>query len=299
MLVQPDTGRIVVDGRDVSALSGHALRLAQREIGMVFERDNLLPNRTVRDNIALPLEFKGSHKAEIRAQADMLINLLSLTEIEHAYPTEISGVQRQRVGIARALATNPKVLLCDEPTSGLDSEGTKSILSLLKVINAAFGVTVVLVSKDLQVVKEIADRVAVLEHGELVELGSTFDVFTKPEHAITQSLVRSATRSEMPEFLKVRIGESRSAGEHLVIRITFTGPAANEPIISEMVRRFNLSFNILYGHIEYIQGAPHGSLAVEVSGSEGAKQAALDFLRANNLKAEILGRVSAPDHELV
>ena len=274
-LVRPDfSGRVVVDGRDVSALSGHALRLAQREIGMVFDRDNLLPNRTVRENVALPLEFKGSHKAEIRAQLDMLINLLDLTEIEHAYPSGISRVQRQRVAIARALATNPKVLLCDEPTSGLDLEGTKSILSLLKVINASFGATVVLVSKDVQVAKDIADRVAVLEQGELVELGSTFDVFTKPGHEITQSLVRSATRSEIPEFLKVRIGTSRTAGEHLVIRITFTGPAANEPIMSEMVRRFNLSFNIFYGHIEYIQGAPYGSLAVEMAGSEGAKQAA-------------------------
>ena len=265
---------------------------------MVFDRDNLLTNRTVRENVALPLEFKGSHKAGIHAQLDMLIKLLDLAEIEQVYPTEISGVQRKRVGIARALATNPKVLLCDDPTSGLDPEGTKSILSILKVINAAFGVTIVLVSKDLQVVKEIADRVAVLEQGELVELGSTFDVLTKPEHEITQSLVRSATRSEIPEFLKARIGESRVAGEHLVIRITFTGPAANEPIISEMVRRFNLSFNILYGHMEYIQGAPYGSLAVEVSGSEGAKQAALDFLRANNLNVEILGRVYAPDQEL-
>ena len=266
MLVRPDSGRVVVDGRDVSALSGHDLRLAQREIGMVFDRDNLLPNRTVRENIALPLEFKGSQKAEIRAQLDMLINLLDLAEIEHAYPSEISGMQRQRVAIARALATNPKVLLCDDPTSGLDLEDTKSILSLLKVINAAFGVTVVAGLEGSASREGNRDRVAVLEQGELVELGSTFDVFTKPTHEITQSLVRSATRSEMPEFLKVRIGTSRSAGEHLVIRITFTGPAANEPIISEMVRKFNLSFNILYGHIEYIQGAPYGSLAVEDGG---------------------------------
>ena len=298
MLVRPDSGRVLVDGRDVSALSGRSLRLAQRQIGMVFDRDTLLPNRTVRENIALPLEFKGSHKTEIHAQLHTLINLLDLREVEHAYPSEISRAQRQRVGIARSLATNPKVLLCDAPTSGLDSEGTKSILSLLKVINGAFGVTVVLVSKDLQVVKEIADRIAVMEQGELVELGSTFDVFTRPEHEITQSLVGSAARSEMPEFLNVRIETSRMAGEHLVIRITFMGPAANEPIISEMVRRFNLSFNILYGHIEYIQGAPYGSLAVEMSGSEGAKQAALDFLRANNLKVEILGRVDAPDQAL-
>jgi D-methionine transport system ATP-binding protein len=296
MLVRPDSGRVLVDGRDVSALSGHPLRLAQRQIGMVFDRDNLLPNRTVRENIALPLEFKGSHQTEIRAQLHSLINLLDLREVEHVHPSEISRAQRQRAGIARALATRPKVLLCDDPTSGLDSEGTKSILSLLKVINGAFGVTVVLVSKDLQVVKEIADRIAVLEEGELVEVGSTFDVFTRPEHEITQGLVRSAIRSEMPEFLNAQIETSRTAGEHLVIRITFTGPAANEPIISEMVRRFNLSFNILYGHIEYIQGAPYGSLAVEISGSEGAKQAALDFLRANNLKVEILGRVYAPGH---
>jgi D-methionine transport system ATP-binding protein len=296
MLARPDSGRVVVDGRDLTALSGHDLRLAQREIGMVLDRDTLLSNRTVRDNIALPLEFKGSQNAGIRAQLDMLINLLDLGEIERFYPSEVTRVQRQRVAIARALATTPKVLLCDDATSGLDPEDTKSILSLLKVISAAFGVTLVLVSKDLHVVKEIADRVAVLDQGELAELGSTFDVLTKPAHEITQSLVRNATRSEMPEFLKARIGTSRSAGEHLAIRIIFTGPAANEPIISDMVRRFGLSFNILYGHIEYIQGAPYGSLAVEIAGSEGAKQAALDFLRANDLKVEILGRVDAPDH---
>jgi len=296
MLVRPDTGRIVVDGRDISTLSGHALRLAQREIGMVFERYNLLSSRTVRGNIALPLELNGVHKAAILARLNVLIDLMDLAEIEKAYPSELSAGQKRRVGLARALAANPKMLLCDDPTSGLDQETTKSILSLTKAINSAFGVTIVLASKDVQVVKEIADRVAVLEQGELVELGSTFDVFTKPAHETTQRLVRNATRSEMPEFLNVRIGTSRAAGEHLVIRITFTGPAANEPIISEMVRRFNLSFNILYGHIEYIQGAPYGSLAVEMSGSEGAKQAALDFLRANNLKAEILGRVCAPDH---
>jgi D-methionine transport system ATP-binding protein len=296
MLVPPDAGRVMIDGSDVSALSGHALRLAQREIGMVFERYLLLPSRTVRGNISLPLELKGAHKISTRARLDMLIELMDLTEIEHTYPSELSGGQKRRVSIARALALNPKVLLCDAPTSGLDLETTKSVLSLLKAINDAFGVTIVLVSKDVQVVKEIADRVAVLDKGELVELGSTFDVFTTPSHQVTQSLVRGATRNEMPAFLNARIGTSRTAGEHLVAHITFTGPAANEPIISEMVRRFNLSFNILYGHIEYIQGAPYGSLAVEMSGSEGAKQAALDFLRANNLKVEILGRVYASDH---
>jgi len=170
MLARPDSGRVVVDGRDLTALSGHDLRLGQREIGMVLDRDNLLSNRTVRDNIALPLEFKGSQNVGIRAQLDMLINLLDLGEIEYAYPSDVTRVQRQRVAIARALATTPKVLLCDDATSGLDPEDTKSILSLLKVINAAFGVTLVLVSKDLQVVKEIADRVAVLDHGNLWNL---------------------------------------------------------------------------------------------------------------------------------
>ncbi len=286
---------MLIGGRDLTALSGGALRAAQRDIGMVFERYNLLSSRTVRGNVALPLELKGASKVALRARLDVLLDLLDLAEIEDAYPSQLSPIEKRRVGVARALAANPKALLCDDATSGLDQDSTKSILSLLKSINAAFGITVVLISRDMQAVKEIADRVAVLESGAVVEVGRTFDIFTAPTHEATRGLVRETLRSEMPELLNVRIHKSRRAGDLLAIRITFTGPAANDPIISEIARRFNLSFNILYGHIEYIQGAPYGSLAVEMSGSEGAKQAALDFLRANNLKVEILGRVQSSD----
>jgi D-methionine transport system ATP-binding protein len=295
-LIAPDSGRIAVGGQDVTALSGAALRRTQRKIGMLFERPCLLSSRIVRGNIALPLELNGASKPAIRARADALIDLLDLREIESAYPAELTAGQKQRVSLARALSGNPKALLCDEPTSGLDHESAKEILSLLKGVNAAFGVTIVLASRDTQAVKEVAARAAVLYRGEVVEVARTFDLFTSPSHDEARSLVREAARSEMPEFLNGRIGHSRTAGDHLVIRIVFTGPAANDPIISEMARRFNLSFNILYGHVEYIQGAPYGSLAVEVAGAEGAKQAALDYLRANDLKVEILGRVFSPDH---
>jgi D-methionine transport system ATP-binding protein len=296
MLIAPDSGRIAVGGQEVTALSGAALRRTQRDIGMVFERPCLLSSRSVRGNISLPLELNGASKPAVRARVGMLIDLLDLEEIRNAYPSELTAGQKQRVGLARALSGNPKALLCDEPASGLDHESAKAILSLLKGANAAFGVTIALASRDTQTVKEVAARVAVLDKGEVVEVGRTFDLFTSPAHEATRSLVREAARSEMPEFLNGRIGQSRTAGDHLVIRIVFTGPAANDPIISEMARRFNLSFNILYGHVEYIQGAPYGSLAVEVAGPEGAKQAALDYLRANNLKVEILGRVFSPDH---
>ncbi len=295
-LIAPDSGRVAVGGKEITALPDAALRQAQREIGIVFERDCLFSSRTVRGNIALPLELNGASRSAIRARLHALIDLLDLSEIEQAYPASLTAEQERRVSLARALAGNPKILLCDEPTSGLDRKSAQSILSLLMGVNAAFGVTIALASRDTQPVKDLASRVAVLDKGEVVEVARTFDLFTSPSHEASQSLVRDAAQSEMPEFLNGRIAQSRTAGDHLVVRITFTGPAANDPIISEIVRRFNLSFNILYGHIEYIQGAPYGSLAVEMAGPEGAKQSALDFLRANNLKVELLGRVFSPDH---
>jgi D-methionine transport system ATP-binding protein len=298
LLIQPDAGRVAVDGRDLTTLSGAALRLARQDIGTVFKRPALLTSRTVQGNIALPLELKGTPKTQICARLDTLIYQMDLGEIEDAYTPELSREQSRKVAIARALAGNPKILLCDEPTSGLDQEAAKSILSLLKSLNGTFGLTVVFASHDMQAFKEIADRVAVFDNGEVIEAGRTFDILTAPVHDATQSLVRAAVRHEMPEHLHARIGKARMAGDRLAIRITFTGPAANEPILSDMIRRFNLSFNILYGHVEYIQGAPYGSLAVEMSGSEGSKQAALDFLRANNLKVEILGRVLPADYAI-
>jgi D-methionine transport system ATP-binding protein len=293
-LESPTRGQIRVAGQDMTSLGDKALRQARQGIGMIFQHFNLLSSRTAAQNIALPLELIGKPKREIDSRVDEMLDLVGLTGRRDAYPAQLSGGQKQRVGIARALATRPRVLLCDEATSALDPETTKQILALLKEINRSLGLTIMLITHEMEVVREIADRVAVLDGGEVVELGAVFDVFTDPKHPVSRSFVGEVLNRELPEYLANRLSQTPATAEHLVIRIIFTGPAANDPIVSEMVRRFGLSFNILQGHVDYIQGAPYGTLTVEVSGPETAKQAALDYLRLNNLKVEILGRVSAP-----
>jgi|AGTN01.1.fsa_nt_gi ABC-type metal ion transport system, ATPase component len=293
LLERPTEGRISVAGRDLTALPERELRRARRDIGMIFQHFNLLSSRTVRGNIALALELGGTRRPIIERRVDELLHVVGLDDKGRHYPAELSGGQKQRVGIARALASNPSVLLCDEATSALDPETTKSILALLRDINRQFGLTVVLITHEMPVVKEIADRVAVLDQGKVVELGRVFDVFTAPAHPVSRALVGETLNREMPESLLLRLTESRLIAEHVVIRVVFTGPAANDPIVSEMVRRFGVSFNILHGHIDYIQGAPYGTLTLEAAGAEPSLQAALDFLRQNNLKVEILGRVAA------
>lgn len=199
------------------------------------------------------------------------------------------------MGIARALASKPSVLLCDEATSALDPETTKSILALLKDINRRLGLTIVLITHEMHVIKDIADRVAVLDHGRVVEQGRVFDVFTDPQHAVTRAFVHEVLNRDLPEVLVPRLATTRLEGGPVIWRITFTGPSANDPVVSEMVRRFGLSFNILYGHIDYIQGLPYGTLVVEAAGTESARHAALAYLSQKNLSVEVLGHVATPD----
>ncbi|WP_096701930.1 methionine ABC transporter ATP-binding protein [Magnetospirillum sp. 15-1] len=295
LLERPSRGSVTVGGRALSALNDPALRAARREIGMVFQHFNLLSSRNVRDNVALPLELTKVPRAAKRRRVSELLELVGLSDQAESYPAQLSGGQKQRVGIARALASRPSVLLCDEATSALDPETTKSVLALLKEISRSLGLTIVLITHEMQVIKEIADRVAVLDDGRVVEQGRVFDVFTSPAHPTTRALVREVLNLELPESLASRLRFSPLTASHLVVRITFTGAAAHAPIMSEMVRRFGVSFNILHGHIDYIQDAPYGTLTVDATGPESGLQAALDFLRHHNLKAEILGRVAETD----
>ena len=295
LLERPDQGTVTVAGRDLTALSEPQLRIARRDIGMVFQHFNLLSSRTVEDNITLPLELTGAKRPAIRARVGELLDLVGLADKRRQYPAQLSGGQKQRVGIARALASKPSVLLCDEATSALDPETTKSILSLLKTINKTLDLTIVLITHEMHVVKEIADRVAVLDHGQVVEQGRVFDVFTDPRHKVSRTFVREALNRDMPQSLEERLARAWVGAENLVVRITFTGPAATDPVVSELVCRFGLSVNLLHGHIDTIQGAPYGALIVELAGADTAQQAALDYLRQQSLKVEILGRVFAPD----
>ena len=295
LLERPSGGRVLMNGLEITSLSGAELRRARQSVGMIFQLFNLLSSRSVFANVAFPLELAGRSKAEIRNLVEPLLALVGLADKRDRYPAELSGGQKQRVGIARALASKPSVLLCDEATSALDPETTKSILALLKDINRKLGLTIILITHEMQVIKEICDRVAVLDQGRVVEEGRVFDVFTAPRAEVTRSFVRDVVNRELPASLQVRLGEATVNPGNLILRIIFTGTAANHPVISEVVRRFDVLLNILQGHVDYIQGAPYGNIVVEAIGSAAAVKSAIDYIRSNKLSVECLGHVADND----
>jgi D-methionine transport system ATP-binding protein len=290
LLERPTAGRVLIDGREISSLTGADLRQARRGIGMIFQHFNLLSSRTAYGNVALPLELAGMAKADIERRVSPLLDLVGLTDKQAYYPAELSGGQKQRVGIARALASQPKVLLCDEATSALDPETTQSILALLRDINRKLGLTIVLITHEMQVIKEICDRVAVLDAGVVVELGPVFDVFTAPRAEVTRSFVRDVIDRPLPAHLTQRMAAGDTG--NAVLRIIFTGPSAETPVIADVIRHFDITFNILQGNIEYIQDAPYGNMVVEAIGAPGAVADAMAYIRSKNLRVEVLGHVA-------
>ena len=292
LLNRPTEGKVMVHGRDLMQLSNAELRAARRDIGMVFQHFNLLSSRTVYDNVALPLELAGVSKEEIYQRVTPLLELVGLDQLSDRYPAQISGGQKQRVGIARALASNPKVLLSDEATSALDPETTRSILDLLRKVNRELGVTVVLITHQMLVIKQIADRVAVIDGGEIAELGSVIDVFTRPQQAITKSLIDEIVPQQLPESVMKRVADLAAKlqpgqqGQQL--RLSYAGESAYQPILSHLIRELGLDLSILHGQIDEIQEQTFGSLAVYASG-EGAKiDAAVTHLRASGVQVQIV-----------
>ncbi len=235
LLNRPTEGSVVVHGRDLMQLSNAELRAARRDIGMVFQHFNLLSSRTVYDNVALPLELAGVSKEEIYQRVTPLLELVGLDHLSDRYPAQISGGQKQRVGIARALASNPKVLLSDEATSALDPETTRSILDLLRKVNRELGVTVVLITHQMLVIKQIADRVAVIDGGEIAELGSVIDVFTRPQQAITKSLIDEIVPQQLPESVMKRVADLAAqlqpGQQGQLLRLSYAGESAYQPIL--------------------------------------------------------------------
>lgn len=295
LLERPTEGSVIVAGRDLTLLRAPALRAARRDIGMIFQHFNLLSARNVFDNVALPLELRGESRDAIKAKVEPLLDLVGLADKAGRYPAQLSGGQKQRVGIARALATDPKVLLCDEATSALDPETTEQILALIKDIRDRLKLTVVLITHEMAVVKEIADRVAVMEQGRVIEQGETFDVFTRPQHATTRSFVADQIGFALPPALEQRIAaDPRHAGAGLW-RILFTGPHADEPVIAELSRNLNIDLNILHGRIDEIQGRPFGVMVVQARGGEAQLAAARNFLLSRQLHVEDLNHVVRPD----
>ena len=292
LLNRPTEGKVVVNGRDLMQLSDAELRAARRDIGMVFQHFNLLSSRTVYDNVALPLELAGMGKDEIYQRVTPLLELVGLDHLSDRYPAQISGGQKQRVGIARALASNPKVLLSDEATSALDPETTRSILDLLRKVNRELGVTVVLITHQMLVIKQIADRVAVIDGGEIAELGPVIDVFTRPQQAITKSLIDEIVPQQLPESVMKRVSQLAAqlqpGQQGQLLRLSYAGESAYQPILSHLIRELGLDLSILHGQIDEIQEQTFGSLAVYASGEAAKIDAAVTHLRASGVQVQIV-----------
>lgn len=286
----PSEGKVFVDGVDVAALDAAGLRGLRREVGMIFQHFNLLSSRTAYENVALPLEIAGISADAIRAKVLPLLDLVGLSDKAERYPAELSGGQKQRVGIARALATSPKLLLSDEATSALDPETTQSILELLKRINADLGLTVLLITHEMEVVKTVASDVAVIDGGRIVEQGRTFDVFTRPQHATTRSLLSAASGgAKLPEWISADLKPAPQPGDRALVRLVFFGETAFQPLTARLVAEIGPDVNILAGAIDEIAGEPFGSLVVSYPAEPAVLERAARFYAETGLTTEVIG----------
>ncbi len=285
------SGSLHLFGQDVTRLSENEWRAARRGIGMIFQHFNLLSSRTVFDNIAFPLEIAGADRATITTRVESLLALVGLTDKAQRYPAELSGGQKQRVGIARALATEPAILLCDEATSALDPETTQSILALLRQINRDLGVTILVITHEIPVIKDLCDDVAVIENGTIIETGPVFDVFTAPRHATTARFVQSVASVEVPAYLQARLRQRPERDGIALLHVGFTGENATSPVISRLTTTLGSDINIVAGRIDTIGDKPFGSLLIALPADTATREAALSALRKLNLRVHIVGYV--------
>ncbi len=257
LLERPDEGsKVTVDGKELTTLSTSKLRAARAGIGMIFQHFNLMPSRNVLENVIFPLAYRGIPKEEQIAKAKKLLSLVDLSDRIENYPSELSGGQKQRVAIARALASDPKVLLCDEATSALDPQTTKEILALLKDLNIRLGITIVVITHEMAVVKDICSRVAVLENGRLVEQGDIFEVFSNPQKEVTRRFVAAASNlSKVDNILKLHPDVINLKSGQSLIRLSYLDRGVSEPLISTITQRFSLVMNILFADIDCLPPA--------------------------------------------
>jgi D-methionine transport system ATP-binding protein len=285
LLEKPTSGEIVIDGVSITKLGKKDLREERLKIGMIFQHFYLISAKTVFENIAFALKAAGKKKEEIHHKTLELLKMVGLENQKDQYPAQLSGGQKQRVGIARALANDPKVLLCDEATSALDPNTTKAILSLLKSINQKLGITIVLITHEMEVVKEICHRMAVMQDGEIIEYGEVYNIFANPEKELTKTFIRSVIQMDLPEpLLKNRNG--------VVIKIQFKGAIAEEAIVSELFQNYKVKGNILHGKIEYIQETPLGIFIMELTGEEAEVARAIAYIKGRIENLEVVKHVA-------
>ena len=291
LLERPDQGSVLVDGMNLMHLNREELTEARRKMGMIFQQFHLLSSRTVFGNIALPLELTGHSKKEIKQRVGELLQLVGLEDRAMAYPSELSGGQKQRVAIARALAPSPKVLLCDEATSALDPKTTHSILNLLQKINRKLGLTILLITHEMDVIKTICDEVAILDQGKLIERGSVTSFFSNATTAIAREFINATFHLKIPEEYVARMKSTPCDQSYPLVKLGFTGNTVDKPLISEACRFFNIDISILSADVEYAGGVKFGYLLAELFGTQHQCKAAQQFFIQNHIQLEVLGYI--------
>ncbi|QNP62379.1 methionine ABC transporter ATP-binding protein [Streptomyces genisteinicus] len=285
LLERPTSGTVTVDGRDLTALAGRGrraskdLREARTRIGMVFQHFNLLSSRTVKDNVELPLEILGVSGSERSRKALELLDLVGLADKARSYPGQLSGGQKQRVGIARALAGDPKVLLSDEATSALDPETTRSILQLLRDLNRQLGLTVLLITHEMDVVKTVCDSAALMRKGRIIESGTVSELLATPGSELAHELFPVSGDATGPD--------------RTVVDVTFHGEAATQPVISQLSRTYNIDISILGAAMDTVGGRQIGRMRIELPGRYEENVVPIGFLREQDLQVDVAGDPAA------
>lgn len=291
LLQRPTSGQVFISGEEITNLGEKQLRDRRKKIGMIFQHFNLLKSKTVFENVYFPLKQSDLSKEERTKKVRDLLNLVGIRDKENAYPSQLSGGQKQRVAIARALANDPEILLCDEATSALDPQTTDEVLRLLKELNKTLSLTILIITHEMQVVKEICNKVAVMEKGEIIERGTIVQVFSHPVQPLTRSFINTATQidSALEKVLNHKSLLNMDP-EDILARITYVGESTSQPIIATLNSQFSVTTNILSGSIEFLQDVPVGSLVVTFSGSQENKAKALEYLKSKDIGVEIIDK---------
>ena len=298
LLQRPTSGKVVINKKVITDLSEKELRQARKKIGMIFQHFNLMGSRTIFDNVAFPLKRSKLTKSQISKKVLELLDLVGLGDKADAYPSQLSGGQKQRVAIARALANDPEILLCDEATSALDPKTTSSILELLKKLNKDLGLTIVIITHEMQVVKEICNKVAVMEDGHVIEEGSLLEIFTSPQNQLTKDFINTATHEDQgidtvldhPTLLNLKETD-------VLAKLSFVGGSTSEPLIAKLNNSFQVQGNILFGNVEILQETPVGTLLLVLSGSTEKIAEAIDYLQSNDVTVSIISAESIDERQ--
>ena len=286
LLERPTHGQIIINQTDFTALDANALRHERANIGMIFQHFNLMQTKTVADNIEMPLKLLGVAKAERQKRLNELLEFIDLKHKKDAYPDELSGGQKQRVGIARALANHPKILLCDEATSALDPQTTQSVLELLKKINKEQGITIVMVTHEMDVIESVCDYVAVMEQGKVIENGSTLEIFSQPKHPTTKTFIQTVLQQQLPVNI---LNNLENKNHNSIYNLQFLGTSAQETVVQAAIKQFDISLNILFANMTEINGSVIGQMFIQLLGDAEIIQQTITFFEKNGVKVEQSG----------